>query len=48
MGINVLELMAMFLALQQFLLRLGGYHVIISTDSTVTTVTAAYINRKGA
>lgn len=42
------ELMALFLALQQFLLRLGGYHVIINTDSTVTTVTAAYINRKGA
>lgn len=42
--INVLELRAVLLALQHFLPRLRGQHVIVRTDSTVT---AAYINRQG-
>lgn len=42
--INVLELQAAFLALQLFLPRLQGFHIIVRTDSTVA---ASYINRQG-
>ncbi|KAK7919192.1 hypothetical protein WMY93_010476 [Mugilogobius chulae] len=42
--INLLELQAVFLALQHFLPVLRGRHVLVRTDSSVA---AAYVNRQG-
>src|SRR4029434_10303310 len=42
--INVLELRTVVLALQHFLPRLSGQHVLVRTDNTATL---AYINRQG-
>src|SRR4029434_2818063 len=42
--INVLELQTGVLALQHFLPRLSGQHVLVRTDNTATL---AYINRQG-
>lgn len=42
--INLLELQAVFLALQHFQPELRGRHVLIRTDSSVA---AAYVNRQG-
>ena len=42
--INVLELQTVVLALQHFLPRLSGQHVLVRTDNTAAL---AYINRQG-
>ncbi|KAJ8364945.1 hypothetical protein SKAU_G00137760 [Synaphobranchus kaupii] len=42
--LNVMELRAILLALQHFLPRLQGHHVLVRTDSTAA---ATYINRQG-
>ncbi|XP_073725558.1 kinesin-like protein KIF6 isoform X3 [Misgurnus anguillicaudatus] len=42
--INMLELMAVFLALKHFLPFLEGFHVLVRTDNTTVV---AYINRQG-
>lgn len=42
--INMLELMAVFLALKHFLPFLEGFHVLVRTDNTTVVV---YISRQG-
>lgn len=42
--INMLELMAVFLALKHFLPFLEGFHVLVRTDNTTVV---AYVNRQG-